>query len=49
MLVEHLYIDRGATTAESLKETPMGVGALIGPHRTLGWGPGQVLNEVSGG
>jgi uncharacterized phiE125 gp8 family phage protein len=49
MLVEHLYFNRGASTAESLKATPMGVDALLGPHRTAGWGPGQVLNEIETG
>jgi uncharacterized phiE125 gp8 family phage protein len=45
LLVEHLYHNRGATTAENLKAMPMGYDALTGTHRSFGWGPSQLINE----
>jgi uncharacterized phiE125 gp8 family phage protein len=45
LMAEHLYYNRGAVTAENLKATPMGVDALLGPHRTFGWGPSQLVHE----
>jgi uncharacterized phiE125 gp8 family phage protein len=46
LMTEHLYYNRGATTAENLKATPMSVDALLGPYRTFGWGPSHLLNEM---
>ncbi len=45
LLIEHLYHNRGATTAEALKSTPMGIESLLGPSRTFGWGSPQVIND----
>ena len=45
LLIEHLYHNRGATTAEALKSTPMGIESLLGSSRTFGWGPSQVMND----
>jgi uncharacterized phiE125 gp8 family phage protein len=46
MLIEHLYHNRGASTEAALKATPTGVDALLGPHRTYGWGTSQLINEL---
>lgn len=46
LLIDHLYYNRGATTAENLKATPMGVDSLLAGQRTFGWGPSQVINVV---
>lgn len=48
LLTEHLYFNRGATTVEALKATPLGVDSLLGGHRTFGWGPPQLVHVGKG-
>lgn len=48
LIVEHLYRNRGATTEQALKATPMGVDALLGGHKTFGWGPPQLVHAGRG-